>query len=111
MDKTFGKFKEKLVELEHFASVLNLLDWDTNVNMPVKGAEFRGKTTAAISGLVHERLLSSDFEALLLKLKKRLDKGLLPPDQSAIVREVFRTHEKEKKLPKAFVQELSSATS
>lgn len=111
MNNLFEQFKEKLLEIEHLSAALGLLEWDTNVNMPPKGSEMRGKTVSVLSALIHEKMMDKDFESMLTKLKLDLDKNLLNPEQAAIVREEYRLFNKEKKLPASFVKELAETTS
>jgi carboxypeptidase Taq len=110
-NELYEKFKVKLLEIEHLASALGVLDWDSSVNMPPKGAKERARTVATLSSVIHEKALAKDYEALLLKLKSQLDKKLLSRDQSVVVRESFRVYSKEKKLPASFVNELAQVIS
>ncbi len=107
----FLRFKEKLVELAHIKSALAVLSWDEQVNMPPKAATARAQTIASLAGLLHEKFLSVELERLLTKLKDRLEKDALNPGEAAIVREVWREFEREKKLPTEFVKELARITS
>ncbi len=102
--------KERLREVSYLGSALGLLGWDQQVHMPVKGAEARGVATAYLSAIMHNKFVGIDADGLLNSLHKRLLAGNLPPDESVIVRETWRSFEREKKLPESFVKELSETT-
>ncbi|MFA5961113.1 MAG: carboxypeptidase M32 [Parcubacteria group bacterium] len=105
------KFREKLAELYHLNSAITVLNWDQEVNMPTKGNELRAKTIANLSGILHDKFTSSDFSKLIKSAKKEMDAGKLNDENACIVREVWREFSREKKLPLAFVKELSETTS
>jgi carboxypeptidase Taq len=108
MTTDFEKLKEKLIEIGHIQSVLAMLDWDMSVNMPEGSASGRGATLGYLTGLAHEKFTNKDFAKLISKLNKNISK--LNIAQSAVVREVYRDFEKQKKLPKEFLEELTQTT-
>ena len=107
----YNEFTTLLLELYQLKSVLALLDWDTQVNMPEKGAQRRGETVAYLAGLLHNKFVSREFEKLIKSVRKLDQEGKLAEKQSAIVREVYREFVREKKLPENFVRELAQVTS
>jgi carboxypeptidase Taq len=110
-NKLFKKFKEKLLELYYIGSTIAILNWDRDVFMPVEGSNLRAEKISYLAGLLHEKFLAKDFEKMLKELKKEMDKKNLSPKESAIIKEVWREFEKEKKLPLEFVKELSEICS
>lgn len=110
-EKNISELREKLQEIYHLGSALQVLHWDMEVFMPPKGAESRAKTISNISGILHEKFISKDFAALLKKAKLQLDAGKLDDEESAIVRELWREYERQKKLPVAFVKEMAQICS
>ncbi len=108
--KTFREFKSKLLEISHLASSAAVLHWDLETYMPKKGAAARAKSLSYLAAVVHEKFTSPEFEKLLTALKNELDAGRLRDAEACIVREVWRDFEREKKLPKEFVEELSRTT-
>lgn len=108
--KTFEEFKNKLLEISHLASSAAVLHWDLETYMPKKGAAARAKSLSSLAAVVHEKFTSPEFEKLLTELKGASDNGLLGEAEACIVREVWRDFEREKKLPKEFVEELSRVT-
>jgi carboxypeptidase Taq len=109
--ENISDLREKLHELYHLGSAIAVLHWDMEVFMPPKGAESRAKTIANLSGILHEKFISKDFTTLLKKAKAQFDAGKLNDEDSAIVRELWREHERQKKLPVAFVKEMSQICS
>lgn len=106
-EKKISELREKLLELYHIGSALAVLHWDQEVFMPPKGAALRAATISNLAGILHEKFISKDFSDLLNKGKKQLDAGKLNDEESAIVRELWREYERQKKLPVAFVKEMA----
>ena len=109
--ENISELREKLQELYHIGSAIAVLHWDMEVFMPPKGAESRAKTISNLSGILHEKFISKEFAALLKKGKAKLDAGKLDDEESAIVRELWREYERQKKMPLAFVKEMSQVCS
>jgi carboxypeptidase Taq len=105
------QLKAKLVELAHIKTALALLSWDQEVNMPPKGAGKRAETMASIAGLLHDKLLSKEFEYNLNQAIELKNKNLLDENNQALVREVEREFNLEKKLPAEFVREFAKLVS
>ena len=79
--------------------------------MPEKGNSARSETIAYLSGLVHERFTSVQFEKFLRGAKDDLDAGRLDDQQIVVVRETWRGFTCSKKLPATFVTEMARLTS
>ena len=109
--ENISDLKEKLLEIYHLGSALQVLHWDMEVFMPPKGTESRAKTIANLSGILHEKFTSKEFAAFLNKAKLQLDAGKLGDADSAIVREIWREFERQKKLPMGFVKEMAQVCS
>ena len=103
--------KERLVEISHLASASTVLQWDQEVYMPENGADARSMALSQISDLVHKKFVDLDGDGLLSTLKKRLDQKKITGKNAVIVRETWRSFERERKLPQAFVRELSEVAS
>ncbi|MFA6285333.1 MAG: carboxypeptidase M32 [Parcubacteria group bacterium] len=110
-EKNISELKEKLHDLYHIGSALAVLHWDQEVFMPSKGAALRAATISNLAGILHEKFISKEFAALLKKAKSQLDAGKLDDENSAIVRELWREYERQKKLPVAFVKEMAQICS
>lgn len=103
--------KARLSEIAQLGSVSSVLGWDQEVHMPEKGADARAASISLVSGLMHEKMVGLDDDGLLSKLKRQVDAKGLKGKDAIIVAETWRSFEREKKLPKAFVKELAETTS
>ncbi len=101
----YGKLVDKLIELNYLGSAMSVLHWDQEVYMPEKGSAMRAKTLGYMSGLLHDMFLSTNDKHLLDRLRKTVAKGKTA--EAVVVRDVLRAYDREKKLPKAFVEEMS----
>jgi carboxypeptidase Taq len=109
--KTIQTLKERLHEVSHLGGTLALLHWDQEVNMPAKGADARASAISYLSAIIHNKFIEIDKDGLLTKLKKDLDLKKLKGNDKVIIAETWRTYEREKKLPEAFVKELAEVSS
>lgn len=109
--KQVEKLRERLVEIAYLGSVVAVLNWDRETNMPPKGADARALGVSYLSAVVHDKFIKIDEDGLLTGLKKQLDADVLPKEDAVIVRETWRSYEREKKLPENFVKELAETTS
>lgn len=111
MDHVFYEtLYERLAELAHLNSCLALLQWDQEVFMPPKASQARANTISYLSVLAHEKILDLNKGKALTRLLREASEhpGI---HESIIVREAWRTYDRERKLPRAFVQELSALCS
>ena len=111
MKNSFPAFQQKLVDLAQLKSAIALVNWDKDVCMPSKGSGPRAAMLSYLAGDLHDKVLSQEFRGLLAEAKAAADANELPPDQRAIVREVWRDVSREEKLPLEFVKELTQVTS
>jgi len=109
--KAINDLRERLHEISHLGATVALLHWDQEVNMPAKGANARASAIAYLSAVVHNKFIAIDDDGLLTNLKKSLEAGALDEREAVIVRETWRSYEREKKLPEAFVKELAEVSS
>lgn len=98
------------MELSHLNSALAVLQWDQEVHMPPKAAEARAKTISYLSVQAHEKLLELNTGEVLSQLYHSLD-GQSKTKESIVIREAWRTYDRERKLPTIFVEELSQRCS
>lgn len=105
------KLKTRLFELSHLTSILNLLYWDQEVNMPPKAVESRAISISYLSTILHNKFVEIDSDGLLTKLQKQLLTKKLTAQEAVIVAETWRNFQREKKLPESFVKELAETTS
>ncbi len=103
--------KERLVEISHLTSILNLLEWDQEVNMPKKAGDARAESFAHLAGIIHNKILALNDGKHLAQLKKLFDSGKISGSNGIIVNETWRTYDREIKLPAGFVRELATTIS
>ena len=93
------------------ASCLDLLEWDEEVSMPRDGVEHRAEQRALLAGLVHDRETDPRYEELLAAVE---GSALVSDPESAAavnVREIRRSFKKERRMPRALVEEWARVTS
>jgi carboxypeptidase Taq len=117
------QLKEKLVEIAHLSSILAMANWDQEVHMPSKASDSRAVASGHLSAVIHSRILSLDEGGLLSNLKKRVDNGKksnnkgkkidadLTDEDQIIVKETWKSFERQRKLPENFVREMTEVTS
>ena len=105
---------DELISLIREASLLgscaSFLGWDEQTKMPPKGAEHRANQTSLLAGLIHDRATSPRIGELLDQLTDAKDIESGSP-QAANIRETRRVFDRERKLPKRLVEEMSRVSS
>lgn len=100
------KVLEKYKAFSLLTKVNAVLDWDTNVNLPSKGAETRGKQSALITEYITNFWLDPQIKEVLEQLE---DKNLTH-EESAILRNLKHMGAYYYKVPKALILEKAEAT-
>ena len=98
-------------ELIDLTRVAELIGWDQETMMPPKGAPYRARQSAALHGLLHERLTRPRVGELLDALAEPVAGGHLAPVDAATVRELRRDYDRAVKVPGELVREMAQATS
>ncbi len=110
MSKTQEQYFE-LMELVRkqalLTSVGSVLGWDEQVNLPAGGAEHRGEQLALISGMTHDLATDPRIGELLSELESVSDLGEETSPEFVNVREARRHFDRDAKMPKKLVEELS----
>lgn len=106
--KMYAEYKFLLQKAADINYAAALLGWDQEVYMPRKGADYRARQLATLAGQAHEILTGEALGVLLPQLAS--GEGLSDSEQ-ANVRLSLEDYEKNKKLPAAFVEEMSRQTS
>jgi carboxypeptidase Taq len=99
-------FSTQLTDLSH---IMSLLQWDQEVMMPPRGTKARASQLAALSRIIHQRIVSPELRKLLDAAEDSRD--TLPEVDRALVRVMRRQHDQNRKLPEPFVAEFSALTS
>jgi len=92
-------------ELGDLSAATSVLSWDQEVYMPAKGGLTRGYQLATLTGVIHERLISSEFEQLIKLAKPETEAD------KALVREMNRLYVRATKLPADLVKNISRSAS
>src|SRR5437867_3322746 len=81
-----GRLRELLAEQMDLAHAVMVLDWDSRVEMPPKGAEARAEVSGTISRLLQERFASAELGRVLEALGP-YEESLDPDsDDAALIR-------------------------
>ncbi|MBI3828905.1 MAG: carboxypeptidase M32 [Planctomycetes bacterium] len=98
-------------ELIVFGSIGSVLGWDQRTYMPAGGSKHRAAQLALVAGMSHEKATHPRIGELL-KAVEGSDLLKDPAAAAAVnVREIRREYDREVKLPRALVEELSRTTS
>jgi carboxypeptidase Taq len=102
---TWKAFTTRIEELETLGSVAQLVGWDQQVNLPPAGAALRGRQSAWLARLHHERLCDPQLGALAAELTLS-DEAV----EAAAGRRILREHRRATALPAALVTAQAEAT-
>jgi carboxypeptidase Taq len=94
---------QKIADIKYAAAVLQ---WDQETYLPKKGAEKRGQQLATLAQIAHEEFTNEGLGNLLTEL---LAKDDLSTIEKRNVELSLYDYEKNKKLPSAFVRQMSEA--
>jgi carboxypeptidase Taq len=103
--RRYQSITQKAADLNYAAAVLG---WDQETYMPQKGFAARGRQLATLASQAHALLTSEEYRQLLHTLAAQ--KGL-SDEQSANLRLSLEDFEKAARLPEAFVEEVTQASS
>jgi carboxypeptidase Taq len=108
-NQAYGQLLALAKEFTVFESVSALLGWDQETTMPKGGTEARAEQRAVMSGLIHDKRTSKEFGDLLTQCEEAAfaDDSV----EAANIREWRRHYDRDRKLPKAHVEEFTRVTS
>ena len=92
---------QRIADLRYASAVLQ---WDQETYLPAKGAAFRGQQIATLSELSHTMFTDSAFGNVLRKLNEY---SSLTSEQLKNVKLTLDDHNRQVKLPPAFVRQLT----
>lgn len=105
---------QELLTLLREAAVLNscasLLGWDEQTYLPRDGADHRAEQLAMLAGLTHERSTAPRIGELLSELEQSGSLGDADSALAVNVREARHSYDRNTKLPRRLVEELSRTT-
>src|SRR5437016_1171937 len=97
ISQSYTALVERLREIATVSSIGALLGWDQQIYMPARGQTARAEQAALVARLAHEKLVGNEMADLLHSLESKASE--LTPDETAVVRETRRVHDRQKKLP------------
>jgi carboxypeptidase Taq len=97
-----AELRQRLAEVYDLNGAASVLGWDEATYMPAGGAAARGRQSALLRRLAHERFAAPAVGRLIDRLETRAD--ALGPGDAALVRVVRRDYDKVNKVPAAFVE-------
>ncbi|RYY45057.1 MAG: carboxypeptidase M32 [Chitinophagaceae bacterium] len=104
--RIYEQYKQTLQKIADVRYASAVLQWDQETYIPSKGGEIRGRQIATLSEIAHEQFTSNSLGNLLQEL---LSKNGLSDFEKKNVELSWYDYNKSKKLPAAFVRELSEA--
>jgi carboxypeptidase Taq len=81
------------------SSVVDLLGWDEQVNLPEGSADFRSEQMAFMSELVHRESTSSEYLKILMAAEDEILSNRLSPEFRLVVEEARKEFNRETRLP------------
>ncbi|HEY0984563.1 MULTISPECIES: carboxypeptidase M32 [unclassified Schlesneria] len=109
-DHLYSELCRLLKDAALLGSCASVLSWDEQTFMPKHGATHRADQLGLLAGLAHERATSPRIGELLSQLEKSGELGDSDGDVAVNVREARRTYDRQTKLPRRLVEELSRTT-
>ncbi len=110
MIKDYERLKTLLGEIADLNHAAALMEWDQQTYMPAGAAEARGRQSATIRTIAHDRATSRELgdllEGLLDWVKELSDES----DEFNLVRVAYRDYQKEVLVPEDYVEEFSVVT-
>ncbi len=110
-DDLLAQLKARLLEISDLAGTSAILSWDQSTYMPAGGAVARGRQSALMSRLMHERRTDPALGRLIERLVPHAES--LPPDgdDAALIRVTARDFAKAIRVPTDFVERASAHAS
>jgi carboxypeptidase Taq len=108
MNPKLQALKARLLDIYDLSMANALLRWDQTTYMPPGGAEARGRQTAILGRVAHEKQIDPELGRLLDQLEKESRDP--DSDDAALIREARRDFERAVRIPSDFVSEFSAHT-
>jgi carboxypeptidase Taq len=111
MHPKLQQLKSRLSEVDNLNEANAILSWDQMTFMPPGGADSRGRQTATLEKLAHEKFTDPEIGKLLEELQPVAKE--LPPDSAdaALIRITTHDYEKALKIPSSFTAKFSEHNS
>ncbi|MEP6713338.1 MAG: carboxypeptidase M32 [Ferruginibacter sp.] len=102
----YQQYKTQLQKISDIKYASAVLQWDQETYLPPKGNEIRGRQIATLTELAHEKFTDEKFGILLNELVAK--EGLADAEKRNVEFSLY-DYNKNKKLPSAFVRQMSEA--
>jgi carboxypeptidase Taq len=105
------RLRALLAEIADLRHAEQVMDWDSRVSMPPKGAESRADAAATLTRMIHERAVGDEMGAVLEELEpfeRELDPGSV---EAALILVTRRDWERYRRVPPELAAELSHSSS
>jgi carboxypeptidase Taq len=109
VDADLRALKERLAEISDLARAGGVLAWDQKVTMPEGGHPARAEQLAALSKVVHERLVDEELGRLLERLRPLEESLDYDSGDASLIRVTRRDWEKQRRVPTELRVELTRA--
>ena len=109
MKENYKAYQSQLQKVADIEAAIAVLSWDQEVNMPPKGAHYRARQVATLSGIAHELATDQGFAKNLEHLAAHKDQ--LEASEAMNVQRSFSEYERQRKLNKDFVMRRAQAIS
>src|SRR5881227_3816879 len=111
MNEKYNELRTRLGAIHDLMKVGSLLDWDTQVLMPRRGAEVRAEQSATIDGLAHQMFTSPEIGRLLDALEGYEASMPYDSDEASLIRVTRSDYNKLAKVPAELRAEMTRAES
>ncbi len=106
-ESNLADLRRRLLEISDLGAVGSVLGWDEATYMPKGGAAARGRQSATVSRMQHERSIDHALGALIDALTPHVERLLPDSDDAALIRIARRDFDKAIKVPAAWVARAS----
>jgi carboxypeptidase Taq len=110
LEKPLERLKAILAEIADIKHAESILDWDSRVSMPPRGAQARAGTAATLARLSHERLIADDVGEVLDELAPLVQEAGEDSTEAALVRVTRRLWDRSRRVPTELAGELAEAS-
>jgi carboxypeptidase Taq len=107
MEKKFKQLLALLAEADDIGKASGVLFWDQSTYMPEGGAPARGRQSATLARLAHEKATNSEIGKLLDELQPLAEKEAFDSFEASVVRVARRAYDQAVRVPAAFVGEFT----
>lgn len=111
MQKLYDELKTRLNEIYDLQNINLLLGWDEATYMPPGGSEARGRQSALVGRLMHEKSIDPELGKLLDQLQPYGESLPYDSDEASLIRVARRDFERAIKVPPQFMGDLYEQSS